>query len=326
VPAVPNRHRCAILDDYQNVALKMADWSTIADEVEVTVFDRPLGEPAEIARALQGFSILALTRERTAFPRQLIDALPDVRLIVSTGERNPTLDVAAAKERGIVVCGTPVIGRPTTSIAIGLMLELTRRIGYESERLKAGAFWQSTVGPDIEGKTLGIIGLGKLGVRVAKIAKALGMKVIAWSQNLTAEKCREAGVEHAGSKEDLLRQSDIVSIHLVLSPRTRGLIGAKEFALMKPTAYLINTARGPIVDEAALLDALRNRKIAGAGLDVYDIEPLPVEHPLRKLDNVVLSPHLGYVTQENFRGSYGGVVEDIRAFLDGKPIRLLEPV
>jgi D-3-phosphoglycerate dehydrogenase len=325
LPPLPNKHRCALLDDYQDVALKMADWSSIADEVEVTVFNRPLGGPEDIARALQGYSIVVLTRERTAFPRAVIEALPDVRLVVSTGVRSWTLDVAAAKERGIVVCGTPVVGRPTVTIAIGLMLELTRHIGHESERLKAGEFWQSTVGPDIEGKTLGVLGLGTLGTRVAKIARAMGMKVIAWSQNLTAEKCREAGVEFAGSKEELLKQSDIVTLHLVLGSRTRGIIGAKEFALMKSTAYLVNTSRGPLVDEAALLDALRNKRIAGAGLDVYDIEPLPIDHPLRKLDNVVLSPHLGYVTQENFRGSYGGVVEDIRAFLDGKPIRLLEP-
>jgi len=325
VPAAPNKHRCAVLDDYQDVAFKMADWSMLANEVDFTLFNRPLGGPDAIVRALQGFSMIVLTRERTAFPRALIEALPDVRLIVSTGERNPTLDVAAARERGIVVCGTPVIGRPTVTIAIGLMLELTRRIGYESERLKAGAFWQSTIGPDIEGKTLGVVGLGKLGIRVAKIAKAMGMKVIAWSQNLTPERCREADVDFAGSKAELLKQSDIITLHLVLGPRTRGMIGAKEFALMKPTAYLVNTSRGPLIDEAALLEALRNRRIAGAGLDVYDVEPLPVDHPLRKLDNVVLSPHLGYVTQENFRGSYGGVVEDIRAFLDGKPIRLLQP-
>jgi D-3-phosphoglycerate dehydrogenase len=325
VPAAVNKHRCAVLDDYQNVALTMADWSILAGEVDFAVFNRPLGGPEAIVRALQGFSMVVLTRERTPFPRAVIEALPDVRLIVSTGVRNFTLDVAAAKEHGIVVCGTPVIGRPTVTIAIGLMLELTRHIGYESERLKAGEFWQSTVGPDIDGKTLGVIGLGTLGTRVAKVAKAMGMKVIAWSQNLTPERCREAGVDYAGSKAELLKQSDIVTLHLVLGPRTRGIIGAEEFAQMKPTSYLVNTSRGPLVDEAALLEALRHKQIAGAGLDVYDVEPLPVEHPLRKLDNVVLSPHLGYVTQENFRGSYGGVVEDIRAFLDGKPIRLLEP-
>jgi phosphoglycerate dehydrogenase-like enzyme len=326
VPATPNKHRCAVLDDYQNIAMKIADWGSLAGEVEFTVFNRPLGSIDDIAKALQGYSMIVLTRERTAFPRALIEKLKDVRLIVSTGMRNWMLDIEACRERGIVASGTPTFGSSTTTIAIGLMLELTRRIGYESEQLKKGAFWQSTIGPDIEGKTLGVIGLGRLGARVSKIAIAMGMNAIAWSQNLTPERCKEAGVGYAGSKEALLREADIVSMHVVLGPRTRGIVGAKELALMKPTAYLINTGRGPLVDEAALIEALRNRKIAGAGLDVYDIEPLPVDHPLRQLDNVVLSPHLGYVTAENFRGSYGCVVEDIRAFLDGKPIRLLDPV
>jgi D-3-phosphoglycerate dehydrogenase len=324
VPTKPV-HRCAILDDYANAALQLADWSRVAGEVELTVFNAPLGSTDEIARALVGFDMVVLTRERTAFPRRLIEALPDLKLVISTGKRNWVLDVEAARERGIVCCSTETTGNPTTAIAIGLMLELTRRIGYESERLKNGALWQSTVGTDIEGKTLGLIGLGRLGSKVATIAQALGMKVVAWSQNLTAERCAAFGAELAASKEALLAGADIVSLHVVLSPRTRGLIGAKEFALMKRSAYLINTARGPIVDEVALIAALRERRIAGAGLDVYDIEPLPIDHPLRKLDNVVLAPHLGYVTAENFRTCYTGVVEDIRAFLDGKPIRLLEP-
>jgi D-3-phosphoglycerate dehydrogenase len=245
--------------------------------------------------------------------------------LISTGKRNWMLDLEAARERGIVACSTETTGNPTTAIAIALMLELTRRTGYESERLRHGARWQSTLGVDIEGKTLGLIGLGRLGQKVAKIARALDMKVIAWSQNLNLERCASAGVELAPSKEALLRAADIVSLHVVLSERTRGLIGREEFALMKPSAYLINTARGPIVDETALIAALRDKRIAGAGLDVYDIEPLPADHPLRALDNVVLSPHLGYVTAENFRTCYAGVVEDIRAFLDGKPIRLLQP-
>jgi D-3-phosphoglycerate dehydrogenase len=325
VPSAKPPHRCAILDDYQNVALLMADWSALAQEVELTVFNAPLGGPEEIARALKGFDMVVLMRERTAFPRHLIEALPDLRLLISTGKRNWMLDVAAANARGIVTCSTETTGNPTTSIAIGLMLELTRRIGYESERLRNGAPWQSTLGVDIEGKTLGLIGLGRLGSKVARIGQALDMRVIAWSQNLTAERCAQAGVGLAPSKEALLRAADIVSLHVVLSERTRGLIGAEEFALMKPTAYLVNTARGPIVDQAALIGALKDRRIAGAGLDVYDIEPLPADHPLRQLDNVVLSPHLGYVTAENFRTCYGGVVENICAFLDGKPIRLLQP-
>ncbi len=300
MPSAQKLHRCAILDDYQNVALGLADWASLAGEVELTVFNAPLGGPDEIARALQGFDIVVLMRERTAFPRRLIEALPDLRLLISTGKRNWMLDVAAARERGIVACSTETTGNPTTAIAIGLMLELTRRIGYESERIRHGAPWQSTLGIDIEGKTLGLIGLGRLGQKVAKIARALDMKVIAWSQNLNAERCASAGVELAASKEALLRAADIVSLHVVLSERTRGLIGRGELALMKPSAYLINTARGPIVDEAALIAALRDKRIAGAGLDVYDIEPLPADHPLRSLDNVVLSPHLGYVTVGEF--------------------------
>jgi phosphoglycerate dehydrogenase-like enzyme len=325
VPPAPKKHRCAVLDDYQDVAFKVADWSVLDDEVDFTVFNRPLGGPDDIVRALKSHTMVVLTRERTAFPRQVIEQLPDLKLIVTTGARNPALDVAAARERGIIVCNTPTVGNATTTITISLILELARRVGYENARLKAGEFWQGTLGTDPEGKTLGVIGLGKLGLRVARIGQAMGMKAIAWSQNLTAERCKEAGVTHVPSKEELLRQADFVTIHVVLGPRTRGLIGAPEFALMKSTAYFVNTSRGPIVDEAALIDALRTRKIAGAGLDVYDVEPLPVDHPLRKLDNVVLSPHLGYVTQENFRGSYVGAVEDIRAFLDGKPIRPMEP-
>jgi len=221
-----------------------------------------------------------------------------------------------------VVCGTGSFGSPTSGIAIGLMLELTRHIGYENARLHAGAVWQSTLGPDLEGMTLGILGLGKLGTRTAAIAQAFGMKVIAWSQNLTPEKCAAAAVRHVG-KDDLFRQSDFITIHLVLSPRTRGLVGAHELALMKPSAYLINTSRGPIVDEAALLAVLSENRIAGAGLDVFDVEPLPLDHPFRKMDNVVITPHLGYVSQQNYRNYFSDVVNDIRAFLDGAPVRLI---
>jgi D-3-phosphoglycerate dehydrogenase len=316
------KHRCAILDDYQNVAFTMADWSGVAGDLDITVFNQGLGGPAEIARGLQGFEIICAMRERTPFPRALFEQLPDLKLLVTTGSRNAAIDLAAAKEHKVLVCGTPSAGNPTAGIAFGLILELTRRIGHEHARLKAGALWQSTIGSDIDGKTLGVLGLGKLGSKVAGIAQAFGMTAIAWSQNLTADKCRAAGVEYVG-KEDLFRRADIVTIHLQLSERTRGLVGAGEFALMKPSGLLINTSRGPIVDEAAMLSALRERRIAGAGLDVYDTEPLPLDHPLRKLDNVVLTPHLGYVSQENYRAYYGGVVEDIRGFLDGKPLRVL---
>ena len=274
-------------------------------------------------KALQGFTIVCAMRERTAFPRAVIEKLPDLKLLITTGARNASIDVAAAKERGVVVCGTPSTGSPTAGIAIGLMLELTRRIGYENARMKAGQLWQTTIGVDLEGMTLGVLGLGKLGTRTAAIAKAFGMKVLAWSQNLTAEKCAAAGADYV-SKEDLFRQADFITIHLVLSQRTRGLVGTREFALMKPSAYIINTSRGPIIDEAAVLAALREKRIAGAGLDVFDIEPLPIDHPLRKMDNVVLTPHLGYVAIQNYRAYFAGVVDDIRAFLDGKPVRVLE--
>jgi D-3-phosphoglycerate dehydrogenase len=317
------RYRCAILDDYQNVVLNVTDWSKVAGDLDIKVFNEHLGGPDNVVKALQGFNIVCAMRERTPFPRAVIEKLPDLKLLITTGLRNASIDVAAAKERGVVVCGTPSVGNPTSGIAIGLMLELTRRIGYENTRMKAGVPWQSTIGMDLDGLTLGVLGLGKLGTRTANIAKAFGMKVIAWSQNLTPEKCKEAGVEYA-SKEDLFRQADFITIHVVLSQRSRGLVGAKEIALMKPSAYIINTSRGPIIDEAAMLAALRDKKIGGAGLDTFDVEPLPVDHPLRKLDNVVLTPHLGYVATQNYRAYFAGVVDDIRAFIDGKPVRVME--
>jgi len=316
------KHRCVILDDYQNVALKMADWSKVAGDLDIKVFNEHLGGADNVVKALQGFEIVCAMRERTAFPRAVIEKLPDLKLLITTGARNASIDVAAANEKGVVVCGTPGFGNPTSGIAIGLMLELTRRIGHENTRLKSGATWQSTIGPDLDGLTLGVLGLGKLGTRTSQIAKAFGMKVIAWSQNLTPEKCKEVGVDHV-SKEDLFRQADFLTIHVVLSQRTRGIVGAKELGLMKPTAYIINTSRGPIIEEAALLAALREKKIAGAGLDVFDVEPLPLDHPFRKMDNVVITPHLGYVSQQNYRAYFAGVVEDIRGFLDGKPVRVL---
>jgi phosphoglycerate dehydrogenase-like enzyme len=318
-----SRHRCAILDDYQNVVLKVTDWSKVSGDLDIKVFNEHLGGPDNVVKALQGFDIVCAMRERTGFPRAVIEQLPDLKLLITTGLRNASIDVAAAKERGVVVCGTPSVGNPTSGIAIGLMLELTRRIGYENARMKAGVPWQTTIGVDLDGMTLGVLGLGKLGTRTANIAKAFGMKVIAWSQNLTPEKCQAAGVDYV-TKEELFRQADFITIHVILSQRTRGLVSAKELGLMKPSAYIINTSRGPIIDEAALLEVLRDKKIAGAGLDVFDIEPLPTDHALRKLDNVVLTPHLGYVATQNYRAYYGGVVDDIRAFLDGKPVRVME--
>jgi D-3-phosphoglycerate dehydrogenase len=316
------KYRCAILDDYQNVALSYADWSKVAGDVEVKVFNEPFKNKEEVHRALQGFQIIAMMRERTAFLRDTLEALPDLKLLITTGAGNKSIDLAAAAERGVTVASTGTFGNPTTGIAFGLILELTRRIGFENARMKAGAPWQVTVGHDIEGMTLGVIGLGKLGRRMANVAKAFGMKVIAWSPNLTPEKCKEAGVDYA-SKEDLLRNADIVTIHVQLGDRSRGLLGEKELALMKPTAYLVNTSRGPIVDEKALIAALTAGRLAGAGLDVFDVEPLPVDHPFRKLDNVVLTPHLGYVSIENYKVYYPDIVANIRAFVDGKPVKVI---
>ncbi|MGA8651724.1 MAG: D-2-hydroxyacid dehydrogenase family protein [Xanthobacteraceae bacterium] len=314
--------RCAILDDYQNVALSMADWSKVTNDIDIKVFNDQLGSADNVVAALQGFAIVCAMRERTAFPRTVIERLPDLKLLITTGMRNASIDLEAAKTRNLVVCGTPAFGNATAAIATGLMLELARHIGYENARLKAGAPWQTTIGLDLEGMTLALLGLGKLGTRMAAIGRAFKMNVIAWSQNLTAEACKEAGAEHVG-RDDLFRRADFLSIHLQLSKRTRALVGAKELGLMKPTAFLINTSRGPIVVEAALLAALRAKRIAGAGLDVFDIEPLPVGHPLRTLDNVVLTPHLGYVAEQNYRTFFAGMVDDIRAFLDGRPVRVL---
>jgi D-3-phosphoglycerate dehydrogenase len=314
--------RCAILDDYQNVALSMADWSKLDAEVEITVFNEHLGSADEVIAALKGFAIVCAMRERTAFPRAVIEALPELKLLITTGMRNASIDLAAAQANNVVVCGTPGFGNGTAAIATGLMLELARHIGYENARLNAGAAWQTTIGLDLEDMTLGLLGLGRLGSRMAEIGRAFKMNVIAWSQNLNPDKCHEAGVDYVG-RDDLFRRADFLSIHLQLSDRTRGLIGANELALMKKTAYLVNTSRGPIVDDAALIAALREKRIAGAGLDVFDVEPLPIDHPFRKLDNVVLTPHLGYVTAQNYRAYFAGMVDDIRGFLDGKPVRVL---
>ena len=316
--------RAAVSDDYQYVALEFADWSAIAKDVEIKVFDKPFAGPDETIKTLQGFAIVVGMRERTPFPRKVIEALPDLKLLITTGAKNNSFDLKAATERGVTVCGTGSAGSPTTGIVFGLILELTRSVGCENARMKAGEPWQVTVGRDLEGLTLGVVGLGKLGRRSAAVAKAFGMKVIAWSQNLTPEKAAAAGADYV-SKDDLFRQADIVTIHLVLSDRSRGLVGAQELGVMKKSAYLINTARGPIVDEKALIAALQSRSVAGAGLDVFDVEPLPLDHPYRKMDNVVITPHLGYVSEQNYRKYFPDIVENIRAWLDGKPVRVIGP-
>jgi phosphoglycerate dehydrogenase-like enzyme len=318
-------YRCAILDDYQNVALKLADWSKITKDVDIKVFTEAVRRSdADTISDLKDFDIVVMMRERTRFPRAVIDRLPKLKLLITTGAYNASIDMKACQERGIVVSGTGGFGNPTTGVTFGLILELTRRIGWEHARMKSGVPWQNTLGMDIEGRTLGVLGLGKLGARAAGVGLAFGMKVIAWSQNLTPERCKEVGAEYV-AKDDLFRNADVVTIHLQLSDRTRNLITAKELGLMKKTAYLVNTSRGPIVEEKALLDALNKKQIAGAGLDVFDVEPLPLDHPYRKMDNVVITPHLGYVSQQNYDKYYPDIVENIRGFLDGKPVRVIAP-
>jgi D-3-phosphoglycerate dehydrogenase len=314
-------HRCAILDDYQNVATKLADWSI--PDFEVKVFNEPFADRNAAVAALKGFDIICMMRERTPFLKPTLEQLPDLKLLITSGMRNASIDLEYAATRGITVCGTEAAGQPTAELAIGIMLELARKIGYENNRMKSGVLWQSTLGIELAGKTLGLLGFGKLGTKVGEIGKAIGMKLIAWSENLTEERARVGGAALV-SKQDLFRQADFLSIHLQLSQRTRGLVGGKDLALMKPTAFLINTSRGPIVDEPSLLAALGSRKLAGAGLDTFDIEPLPLNHPLRKLDNVVITPHLGYVSQEGYKVYYTQMVDDIRQWLAGSAVRVLK--
>src|SRR4051812_16354241 len=316
------RLRCAILDDYMNLTARMADWSKVSDRVDLRVFIEPFASTEAAAAALQDFEIICAMRERTPFPRELFAALPNLKLLITSGMRNAAIDMEAAKDHQVVLCGTQFGRDPTAPLTMGLILELTRNIGRENARMHAGERLQKFIGMEIEGKTLGVVGLGKLGAKVSGLAKAFGMNVIAWSPNLTAERCKEVGVSYA-SKEELFATADIVTIHVVLSGRSRGLVGRDDLARMKPTSYLVNTARGPIVDEAALLQTLQQKKIAGAAVDVFSVEPLPVDHPFRKLDNMVVTPHLGYVTEETFRAHYGQMVEGIDAWFKGEPVRRL---
>src|ERR1700688_703159 len=274
------RLRCALLDDYFNLTLQLADWSKIADRVEVTAFNEPFASPEAAADALKDFEIICAMRERTPFPRTLFAALPRLKLLITSGMRNAAIDLEAAKERQVTLCGTQWSRDPTAPLTMGLILELTRNIGRESARMHAGEPLQKFVGMEVEGKLLGVVGLGKLGAKVSGLAKAFGMNVIAWSPNLTPERCKEVGVGYA-TKEELFSTADIITVHVVLSQRSRGLVGAADLARMKPTSYLVNTARGPIVDEVALLETLKARKIAGAAVDVFSVEPLPTAHPFR---------------------------------------------
>ncbi|MEZ5818977.1 MAG: D-2-hydroxyacid dehydrogenase family protein [Hyphomicrobiaceae bacterium] len=313
--------RIAITDDYQNVALAYADWSRLQAAHDVVVFDKPFVTQDEAARALAGFDVVAIMRERTPFPKTLLERLPDLKLLVTTGMRNASVDMAACKDRGITVCGTESGGHATAELAMALILGLARNFHVELANMREGR-WQTTVGQDLRGKTLGLLGLGKLGSQLAVFAKAFGMNLIAWSQNLTDERAAEKGVARV-EKDELFRRSDFLSVHLVLSQRSRGLVGARELGLMKPTAFIVNTSRGPIVDGAALAAALKEGRIAGAGLDVYDVEPLPAADALRKEPRALLTPHLGYVTAETYKLFFPGTVEAIEAWLAGKPVRVI---
>jgi phosphoglycerate dehydrogenase-like enzyme len=324
--------RVAVLDDYHQIAHTLADWASL--NVEVAFFDKPLSAE-QIPQILDEFDTLVLMRERTAFPRELLERLPNLKLVITTGMRNASLDVEYLKERGVRVLGTGMPGYgtgagahtessgvpSTVELAWALIFALYKRVTREDRAVRAGV-WQEGLPQNLAGTTLGLLGLGRLGTKMVAPAKAFGMEVIAWSENLTRERAHEAGVSYA-TKDELLSRSDVISIHLILSDRTRDLIAAADLNRMKPTAFLVNTSRGPIVDEAALVDALQTKRIAGAGLDVFATEPLPADSALLSLQNTVLTPHLGYVSADALAAMYEHVVEDIAAYLRGEPIRVI---
>ncbi|MDF3302906.1 D-2-hydroxyacid dehydrogenase family protein [Streptomyces tropicalis] len=315
--------RCAVLDDFQDAARTAADWSRLGGRVEVVPFTEHMATEDELVAVLRDFDFVVTLRERVPFPAPLLDRLPRLKLLVASGMRNASIDYAAAAANGVTVCGTGSSPTPPAELTWALLLGLARGIVRESHALRSGGPWQSTVGADLHGRRLGLLGLGRIGSRVARVGLAFGMEVAAWSQNLTQERAAEAGVELAPSKEDLLARSDFVSVHLALGDRTRGLLGPAEFALLRPTAYLINTSRSALVDQDALLAALHEGRIAGAGVDVFDVEPLPADHPLRTAPRLLATPHLGYVSRANYATYYGDAVEDIAAYLDGRPVRVL---
>ncbi|KAF9446875.1 D-isomer specific 2-hydroxyacid dehydrogenase [Macrolepiota fuliginosa MF-IS2] len=317
--------RVAILDDYQNVALTSADWSHVLDRLAVDSFPETLHNEDELVKRLYDYEIICAMRERTKFSASLLDRLPNLKYIATTGMQNRGIDAGYAKTKGIAVSGTGSGGNPTVDHIWAIILATVRHVVEEDTNVKAAkAQWQSVVPTGLSGKTLGLIGVGRLGSTVAQIAKLFNLRVLAWSPNFTPERASQAGVEFAPTKEHLLKESDIVSVHMVLTDSTHHIISASDLRLLKPTAYFINTSRGPLVDEAALVKILQEGRIRGAGLDVYDIEPLPLDHPLRKLGNIVtLSPHNAYVSDDNYKVFWGQTVENIAAYLDGKPIRLL---
>ncbi|MFF5300453.1 D-2-hydroxyacid dehydrogenase family protein [Streptomyces sp. NPDC013161] len=315
--------RCVVLDDYQNAATELADWSPLKDTVEVVSLREHLDDEGELAAALASADIVVTLRERVPFPASLLARLPRLKLLIASGMRNSVIDYAAAKAHGVTVCGTASSSAPPVELTWALLLGLARGIVEEANSLRGGGPWQQTVGADLHGRTLGLLGLGKIGGRVAQVGLAFGMRVTAWSQHLTEERADEVGVQLAACKEELLAESDFVSVHLALGDRTRGLLGRAELALLKPTAYLINTSRAAIVDQEALLAALREGRIAGAGIDVFDTEPLPADHPMRTAPRLLATPHLGYVSRANYTTYYGQAVENIQAYLAGSPVRQL---
>lgn len=313
--------RIAVLDDYLKIALNSADWSALPNNAQVQVFHEHLGNEDAVAQALEGFDAIVAMRERTPFPASLLARLPSLKLLVTTGMRNLSVDMQSAADRGVMVCGTQMLPYPAFEHTWGLIMGLTKNISRE-DRLMHDGGWQAGATVGLKGKTLGLLGLGKLGAQSARVGQAFGMRVVAWSQNLTDARARACGAEWV-DKEQLLADSDVVSIHLVLSERTRGLVGATELATMKSSAYLVNTSRGPIVDEAALVEALNSGRIAGAGIDVFDIEPLPRAHPLRSARNALLTGHTGYSTAEAFETMYSQCVECIQGWMEGAPVRVL---
>jgi phosphoglycerate dehydrogenase-like enzyme len=315
-------NRIVLLDDYQGVALDYGGWDRIPDDWQAVAIEHHIADADGLVETLAGAEIVVAMRERTPFPAAVLDRLPDLKLLVTTGMANAAIDVAAAGRAGIVVSGTAVKGPPTAELSWGLILALLRNIPAEHAAMRAGR-WQTTIGGDLDGATIGLVGFGRLGRKMAPIARAFGMEVLVWSQNLDTDAVRAAGAEPV-EKLELFERADIVSVHYKLSERSRGLVGAAEIAAMKPSAYLVNTSRGPIVDTDALLAALESGTIAGAGIDVYDTEPLPADHPLRSAPRTVLTPHLGYVTEDTYETFFTHAVEDVLAYLDGEPVRVLE--
>jgi phosphoglycerate dehydrogenase-like enzyme len=315
--------KVAVLDDYQGVALTSADWSSLQDRAEITVFRDYLPVGQALIDRLKPFEAVVAMRERTPFKEELLSQLDNLKLILSTGRRNAAIDLRYANDRGVTVCHTGYSSHGAMEHTWALILAALRHIPQENTSFKS-AGWQTRIGGDLKGKTLGVVGLGNIGAAIARVARAFEMEVIAWSQNLTDKKATEAGARRV-EKEDLFRQADIVTLHLILSGRSKGIVGKDELALMKPSAWLINTSRGPLIDEAALVETLQEKRIAGAAIDVFDTEPLPTDHPFRSLDNLLATPHVGYVTEDTYKIFYEDTVENLAAWLDGKPIRVLEP-